>query len=364
MSKLSAPAPGHLLTIPRSPVLVLMMDKHLGDFINSLSTLKDLQSSLPGEVTLVVDENHRVIVEASRLRNVIYYPRQAIGNGKALARLRAGWKFIGVLRAKRAATVIDVGGSVASTYTARMCGAKIRVGPENANKAQLYNRPVKQNMTRLRAYHYADIAGAIGVESQPLLCRLSPPPAAKRQLADILANAGVSPGDSIVVIHPGGGKPYKCWAPERFAGVAATLAERGYQVVLVAATNEKPVVDELMAHLDSPTPKNITNLCGNTDLGQLLALLEQSVLFIGNDSGPMHLACCFDSPVIAIFGATFENIWGPLAEHAAIVKSALGCGDCPRKGKCKFDFRCMKAISVEQVLATVDTIEATTTLAR
>jgi heptosyltransferase-3 len=86
------------------------------------------------------------------------------------------------------------------------------------------------------------------------------------------------------------------------------------------------------------------SLGGRLSLGELIALLQVSRLFIGNDSGPMHLACLSGVPVVALFGPADEGRWGPLSEDSVVVRGALPCEKCARSD-CGLDFQCIRTLS-------------------
>ena len=102
------------------------------------------------------------------------------------------------------------------------------------------------------------------------------------------------------------------------------------------------------------------NLAGKTSVSQLASLLKKCQLFISNDSGPVHIASSLVVPVISIFGRNQKGLspkrWGPVGKNDRVVHKEVGCLECLAHN-CKRDFACLKAISVEDVLNTVDLIK-------
>ena len=92
---------------------------------------------------------------------------------------------------------------------------------------------------------------------------------------------------------------------------------------------------------------------GEFDLQELRALIERSRLFVGGDTGPLHLACAVGTPVVALFGPTDPARNGPFSPRDVTVRppalQATG-----RRGRYRIDGAAMEEISVEQVLAAVD----------
>jgi ADP-heptose:LPS heptosyltransferase len=104
----------------------------------------------------------------------------------------------------------------------------------------------------------------------------------------------------------------------------------------------------------------VVDLCGQTTLSELAALLHRSAGCITNDSGPMHLAVALERPVVSIFGPT-DPLWiGPYRRRDAVLKAELSCAPCYLRElrRCPYDHACMREVSAEAV---IDRVEATFT---
>jgi heptosyltransferase-2 len=130
-----------------------------------------------------------------------------------------------------------------------------------------------------------------------------------------------------VVVHAGSGGYSRArrWDPERFAAVADALIDRlSVRVVIVGtAADDGVAVAQAMRH-------PALNLQGRTDLSGLAAVLRRCGLFVGADSGVMHLAAAAGAPVVAIFGPSNHRAWAPWAppERVRIVRLGLPCSPC------------------------------------
>jgi ADP-heptose:LPS heptosyltransferase len=156
-----------------------------------------------------------------------------------------------------------------------------------------------------------------------------------------------------VVIAPGAGWPGKMWPAERFGEVAQSIAQREHvQIVLTGAPDEKSLANAIVSACPS-----VINLMGETSMGQTAALIATASLFLGNDSGPLHLAASFGTPSITLFGPTVASKWHPPGQqHQMIQKSGFcdGCVGWHPAASCLHGGACMKAISVDEVLALVE----------
>ena len=127
-------------------------------------------------------------------------------------------------------------------------------------------------------------------------------------------------------IHPGGNWIYKLWDAQKYAQLATTLSKKlGASLFLFAGPDER----ELQAQLGGtmhPSPI----LVKTKELRHLAAFIAECDVYIGNDTGPMHIAAAVDTPVVALFGSTNHHRSGPYGEKHTVVQSGLqlGCNPC------------------------------------
>lgn len=130
----------------------------------------------------------------------------------------------------------------------------------------------------------------------------------------------------IVALHPGCRLPSKRWSAEGFASVARELVLRtGASVVLLGSQDELYLVRQVQTMAGVPA----VNLAGRTSLGGLAALIRRADLFVGNDSGPAHLAVALNVPSVAIYRQSAVDTWAPLdrSRHRALF-SRRACAAC------------------------------------
>ena len=335
-------------------VLILFLDKHIGDFINSISTLENIQNYYQKNIFFAIDESHQQVVNATNLKNIIYYPRSAIETKSIFNKSKHYFKFLSRLRSLKPDLVFDIGGSVASTYITRLTGCKRRIGPLQARNSWLYTEQAPQDMSRLRSYHYSDIINFAGISSQPTTPRLNANEQADIDIKSFFMQEKIDKTLPIVVVHTGAGKAYKQWSTKSFSKVIHGLLNKNCQVIIIGTKEDNNRINQVLSFLqENKNRQRLINACGKHNLTQLIALFQASDLFFGNDCGPMHLACASNARVITLFGPTRDEIWGPFSDKATIIKGKEGCGDCPRKTKCIYNYRCINSIDPEQVLDTI-----------
>lgn len=172
-------------------------------------------------------------------------------------------------------------------------------------------------------------------------------PAQRKQRAEtILLGGGSRPNAFRIAI--GAGASYgsaKCWLPDRFAAVADRLTENSdADVILFGTAGEKAVSSAIAAAMRRPP----IDLTGQTAIADLPALLAQCHLFVGNDSGAMHVAAAVGLPVVAVFGPTDPEGTAPVTPRCTIVQEKPYCSPCFLR-RCPTDHRCMKRVTPEVV---------------
>jgi lipopolysaccharide heptosyltransferase II len=146
--------------------------------------------------------------------------------------------------------------------------------------------------------------------------------------------------------------PAKRWLPERFAEVALTIAnKRPVQWILFGTAADS----ELGAAIETSLGTSCVNRIGQTTLDELAGELRECALLLTNDTGTMHLATLLGVPVVAIFGSTEPRLTGPLGTGHQVHRHQVECSPCFLR-ECPIDFRCMKAVSVEEVAESVSSL--------
>ncbi len=139
--------------------------------------------------------------------------------------------------------------------------------------------------------------------------------------------------------------PAKRWLPERFAEAALKItAQSSAQWILFGTKNDTAIGEQIAAAIGN----HCVNRIGQTTLDQLIDELRQCRLLLTNDTGTMHLAALLGVPVVAVFGSTEPRLTGPLGNGHMILRHHVECSPCFLR-ECPIDFRCMKAVSAEEV---------------
>ncbi|HEX4631285.1 MAG TPA: lipopolysaccharide heptosyltransferase II [Chthoniobacterales bacterium] len=223
-----------------------------------------------------------------------------------------------------------------------LAGIPRRVGFPGHNRRWLLNQIVAEEPRRgpieHQVFHYLRLARDLGAPRDPPQLRKFLP---RIKTNGAPAKIGLAPGADY--------GPAKRWFPDRFAEVALAIAQqRPVQWILFGTAADAANG----AVIESALGPHCTNRIGQTTLEQLVAELSECALLLTNDTGTMHLATLIGIPVVAIFGSTEPLLTGPLGNARHIIRHQVECSPCFLR-ECPIDFRCMKAVSVEEVAAAV-----------
>jgi heptosyltransferase-2 len=202
-------------------------------------------------------------------------------------------------------------------------------------------------------FYYLELlrrTGWLDSAQEETFIELRVPEEKRRGAQKFLCEAGVR-GDALRIAI-GAGASYgsaKCWPPPRFAEVANRLqSEADADIILFGTSAEAGVATAISAAMR----RRPVDLTGKTAIADLPALLSQCHLFIGNDSGAMHVAAAVGLPVVAVFGPTDPEGTAPVTPRCNIVQQKPYCSPCFLR-RCPTDHRCMTAITANMVEAAV-----------
>lgn len=202
-------------------------------------------------------------------------------------------------------------------------------------------------------FYYLELlrrAGWLDGLTEETFIRLSVTEEKMQHAERIIAEAGARPKSLRVAI--GAGASYgsaKCWPPARFAALASLLqVQSDADILLFGTAAESAVSNAIIAEM----PRAPIDLTGKTAVGDLPALFSQCQLFVGNDSGAMHIAAAVGLPVVAVFGPTDPFGTAPVTPRCTIVQEKPYCSPCFLR-RCPTDHRCMTRITPDAVAAAV-----------
>lgn len=214
-------------------------------------------------------------------------------------------------------------------------GAAIRVGLDNGRGSFLNIRAADRGFGEAHeADYWLEVAALLGADpSQGWRPYLPISEEHREAAARLLREIRGRHTGPIVALHPGAGaySPARIWPIEKFAAVGRGLVERGAAIIVLGGDDDRARAARLVSLVGQSD--RVLDLAGRTGIHETAAVLEACDLFLGNDSGPMHIAAAMQTPVVAVFGPSNTLAWGPYtprgqASPHTIVTRGLPCQPC------------------------------------
>ena len=206
--------------------------------------------------------------------------------------------------------------------------------------------------TAHHVHQYLHLAAELGADATPLTPRLN-----RTTEASKFADPG-QPHPYIGLIPGAEYGPAKRWPAEHFVEAGKQIIEQhAAHLLLLGGPRDTETAEEIAEVLP---PDHITNLTGQTSLGELIDALATCDAILANDSGPMHLAAALGTPVVVPFGSTSPDLTGPGLPESDdsphhLLRTNAPCSPCFLR-ECPIDSRCLKNISVERAVDAVKSI--------
>lgn len=344
--------------LPGARILVIRL-RSMGDIVLLTPALRLLKEWRPDLFVSVVVESHfRELLEGNPDVDEVLDPGGGSGWAKIASRARA----VREIRARRFALCLNLHGGPTSTLLAWLSGARWKAGFEHFRRRRIYQILVPDARTILgqptihTAEHQASAFFHLGLPRHQIPpARLVVAAAHKAWWRQKRSTLGIASGCEYALLHPAALYATKEWAPENFARLGAWLeGEAGLSVVYSCGPGETAVLDAV----ERAAGRTIRRLAG-PGLGQFAAALAGVRLFVGNDSGPAHMAAGLGRPGVVIFGSSSSPIWGPWSPVSAwrVVQNPYDCNPCPGDRCYRFERpECILSVTFEQVRSAVKAV--------
>ncbi|MEP6783855.1 MAG: lipopolysaccharide heptosyltransferase II, partial [Acidobacteriota bacterium] len=343
-------------TAAMSERLVVLAPNWLGDAVMALPAFADVRRHFPS-AHISVAARSAVAPLFSMVQGVDDVITLPGGGG---LRAISGWpEDVRALAEHAFDTAILFPNSFSTARIAKKAGIVARWGYATDWRGSLLTRAIPKPGASLhqRAY-YQRLTTELGIEAGPPFARVWPDAGHARQL---LRDIGLDLDEPFVVLAPGAayGRA-KQWLPERFAELADEIVNgRGWSMLMVGSNADRSACEDISRRVPKRGTRinRLIDFCGKSDLPTLAGILSQAAAVVSNDSGAMHLAAAVGTKVIAIFGPTNEARTSPLSSAAdapapIVVAHDVFCRPCMLR-ECPIDHRCMRRISVSDVLAAI-----------
>jgi len=332
----------------RSPRILIVRLSAIGDVIQQMPVACALREHLPEAfLAWAVEAPAATLLRGHpALDELIELPRRWLKSPRTVWQLRRR------LRAMEFDVVLEAQGLTKAALLGRLSGAKRRIGYDKPRGREL-SRWLNTQLVKATAEHVVDanleLLRPLGIETPAVRFDVPELPADRESAEEMIRRAGLDGG--FALINPGAGWPSKIWPAERHATVARYLSETWAlpSMVLWAGAAERALAEQIVSRAGphaQPAPP--------TSLTEVAALSRRCRLFIGSDTGPVHLAAAVGTPCVGLYGPWPAKKHGPYGPQHIVLQKMYIEGSTKQRRNASPKY--MEAITVEMVTRACDTI--------
>jgi len=333
------------LTEAKTILVTFLMQ--LGDIVLTTPFITALRRAAPqAKIVYLMDSKWLDILEANPdIDEILTIERKGQDDN-----ITALWNYSRKLKKRHFDLLINLNPSERCTFLAAFSGASYKAGASPVVFRPWFDKFLRLDRKKHAADMYVDTLRELGAEtlSHDGL-KVIPAKAHEEEAARFLAACDIQPGDKVIGFNIGSASPAKCWYPDRFAQVADKLADEGYKILFLGSLVEMTLVDAAIRHMKNK-PLIAT---GKFRIGVLVPVIRRLNLLVTNDSGPMHIAVSQKTPIVALFGPSHPELYGPYnVADATVIVAEPFCAGCKKRMKHRpDDMSCMENISANRVYA-------------
>jgi ADP-heptose:LPS heptosyltransferase len=341
---------------------LLVRPRLIGDVVFTTPLLRALRRTRPNaHITYLVEPLAAPVVRNNpHLDEVLIIPKRS-----GLRRWADDLAWARRLRARRFDVAIDLHGGPRASFLTWATGAPMRVGYRMAGHSWMYTHVVDRAddlLPRHSVLKQWDLLAPFGIDAADPArdaVEMTGDPDASARIDGFLRGAGVGPRHQLVMMHVSAGNPFRRWPPQAFADTLVDLARRdpARRFLVTSGPSDAgaahAIVDMARARLGPAAGAVITH--GQFEVAELRALAARAAVYIGGDSGPLHIAATTQTPIVALFGPTLAERSMPWRDPRwfaeAVDAGPLPCRPCHQRHCEPGDFRCLTGITPDRVVA-------------
>jgi heptosyltransferase I len=349
----------------------------IGDVVFTTPIPRAIKRAYPGAaVSYLVEEAAAPVLATNRFIDDLIVVKRARG----IRRVVDDVKLAARLRRARYDVVVDLHGGPRSSWLTWATRASQRIGYTIQGRSWMYTTTVARPR-ELRARHSVvnqwDLLEAIGAGRGSGRVPAWPAGAPDRDRDPVempidldavaridrrLGGAGITPSHDLIVAHVSAGNPFRRWPEPAFVALLAALARKQPErrVIVSSGPSDREAAQRISAaarlELGDAAPRIVE--FGDFDLAELRALIERSRLFVGGDTGPLHIAATTRTPIVGLYGPTLPARSAPWRDAAvpalALEVTGLPCRPCEQRVCEPGDFRCLTTLRPEDVITAAE----------
>jgi heptosyltransferase-3 len=328
-------------------ILIVRTDR-IGDVILTLPMAEVLKQNFPHvHLTLLVRRSTAELVEGNRfVDQILFYD-----DGKNFVPF---FHLLTLLRRQRFDVVIHTYPRIRLALITWLANIPLRVGTGYRWYSFLFNKKVYEHRKYAERHELdfnCNLLKVLGCNVDEYRApHLDVQPLALDKVRTMIGEMGIPTNCRLVILHPGSGGSARDWSPEKFGALARKLSELPNVKVLLTGGNAE---NNLVAKVQLAAGVPLYSMVNALSLKEYAALASLASLFVGNSTGPLHIAAAVGTPVIGLYPqipALSARRWGPVTEKKAVFTPKNKPPDCRRCDGVKGSVcECMETISVEEV---------------
>ena len=348
--------------------ILLIRLRLIGDVVFTTPIPRALKGTFPNaRITYLVEDAAAPVVALNpHIDDTIVINRR-----RGVRRLLDDVRLARELRSRRFDVVIDLHGGPRSSWLTLASGASQRIGYTIKGRGWMYTRTVERPR-QLRARHsvvnqwdlLAAIEGWTGHQADRVAnpVEMAADPSAEQRMVARLDNAGVKADQELIVAHVSAGNPFRRWPEQAFVQVLVALASASdrRRIVVSSGPSDRSAATRIAHEARRRLGEDANRIVdlGEFDLAELRALIQRSQLFIGGDTGPLHIAATTATPIVGLYGPTLparSAPWrNPRIPMESLEVTGLACRPCDQRVCVPGDFRCLTTLRPDAVVSAAE----------
>lgn len=307
--------------MPRGGSILFRLPNWAGDVVMASACIEAVKSERPDIKIAVAVRKHLVPLLDGYPGISEVIPIEGKG-------LRANLDLLKRTRNAKHSAVLIFAKGFRDGLVAGLSGIPVRIGYSVNSRRLFFTHPVRMTSELWNSHHaiqFLELLRPLGISSTDARPFLPVPECGLRRAGDIVSALGLEE-KKFVAFHIGASKFPRAYHSERFAEAAAEVnAGTGLKIVLIGTAEDRPFIESFRKVFPA-----CVDASGKIPLGDLPSFISMARLFVGNDSGPMHIASAVGTPVVAVFGPGSPAKTAPLLPEnkLRIVYSGLPCSPC------------------------------------
>ena len=310
-------------------ILLLRLD-HIGDVVMTSPAFDLLKEQYPqAEILLLTStggkqlyNNHPAISKLLEFNWPWSY--QKSDNKFTFTKISEIWKLIKTLRRERIDLCVDFRGDIRFVILfGVLAGARIRISNSRSGNSSLLHHTISYDHGKHEVERSLEVLSCLVTPGRKYYPQIFLTPEEIKSAKEfITSETGEMDHQKVALIAPYSSQHIKSWPVEHFRDVIRSLVAKDYTVLILGTKEDVGDAKELTAGF----PEKVYSAAGKTKIREAAALISIASVIVGVDTGVLHIASCFDTPIVAIFGATRSLEYAPYSQYTTIMDS--GCCGC------------------------------------